>query len=132
MPTTRHWFLAVSAIAILARAQEQYSEAQRDRDYRQCRTNLKNIHVALEMFSCDHRGRFPDRLEDLTLAYLADLPVCPSAGYPTYRYNVGPLGPREECQQGFVERVPGDLVVRLRCQGHHHPDFPPDTPAYTR
>lgn len=50
-----------------------------------CKSNCKNIATALEMYSSDHGGRYPKRLEQLEGGvYLKALPTCPAAGRMTY------------------------------------------------
>jgi type II secretory pathway pseudopilin PulG len=51
-----------------------------------CKSNLKNIGTALEMYSTDHAGRYPLRFRDLTPNYLKTIPTCPTAGIVTYLY----------------------------------------------
>jgi serine/threonine-protein kinase len=54
---------------------------------RGCESNLKNIGTALEMFSTDHSGHYPSKLDELTPNYLKSLPSCPAAGEMTYAYD---------------------------------------------
>lgn len=49
-----------------------------------CKSNLKNIATALEMYSTDFEGRFPRTLEVLTPEYLQAIPSCPGARADTY------------------------------------------------
>ncbi len=50
-----------------------------------CKSNLKNIATALEMYASDFGGRYPPGLEQLTVGnYLKLVPTCPSAGKMTY------------------------------------------------
>lgn len=49
-----------------------------------CKSNLKNIGTALEMYCTDNAGRFPTTLHLLTPNYLRQIPTCPSAGRNTY------------------------------------------------
>jgi len=42
-----------------------------------CCANLKNIFTAVEMYSADHRGKFPTELSQLVPEYLSGLPTCP-------------------------------------------------------
>lgn len=50
-----------------------------------CRTNLKNLASALEMYSTDYSGQYPESLERLLAGnYLKTLPTCPAAGHMTY------------------------------------------------
>jgi prepilin-type N-terminal cleavage/methylation domain-containing protein len=60
---------------IRARAQGQFTA---------CKSNLKNIGTAVEMYSTDNAGRFPTVAGDLTPNYLKIVPTCPSAGGDTY------------------------------------------------
>ena len=48
-----------------------------------CKSNLKNLATALEMYSSDNGGRYPKRLEEVTPKYLKELPTCP-AGQSAY------------------------------------------------
>lgn len=50
----------------------------------QCSANLKNVGVALEMYSTDNAGRYPASLAALVPDYLQVLPTCPSAGAETF------------------------------------------------
>lgn len=49
-----------------------------------CKSNLKNIATALEMYASDHDGHYPVRLGQLTPVYLKTIPTCPAAGRMTY------------------------------------------------
>lgn len=49
-----------------------------------CKSNLKNIATALEMYSTDNGGLYPHSLEQLTPMYLKSIPSCPSARRNTY------------------------------------------------
>lgn len=60
-----------------------------------CKSNLKNIGTACEMYSTDNSGRYPTALSALTSGamggYLKTIPTCPAAGADTYTdsYSVG-------------------------------------------
>lgn len=49
-----------------------------------CKTNLKMIATALEMYSSDNSGRYPPELSRLTPNYLKMIPNCPCASRDTY------------------------------------------------
>lgn len=49
-----------------------------------CRENMRKIGTALEMYSTDNSGHYPDRLKDLAPDYLESIPTCPSAETDTY------------------------------------------------
>jgi len=69
-----------------------------------CKSNLKNIGTALEMYSTDFEGRYPEALGTLTPDYLKYIPTCPSVGSVTY--------------VGVTASEP-DLYTVI-CSGHNH------------
>ncbi len=52
-----------------------------------CKSNLRNIGTALEMYSVDSQGDYPRVLGGLTPNYLKTIPTCPSIGSVTYVYE---------------------------------------------
>ncbi|MBS2034733.1 hypothetical protein JST97_07090 [bacterium] len=56
-----------------------------------CKSNLKNIGTALEMYSTDNAGRYPTSLAPLSPMYLKQIPTCPAAGKDSYSetYKMG-------------------------------------------
>lgn len=88
----------------------------RSGQYVACRSNLKNIGTALEMYSTDSAGRYPSTLDLLVPAYLMTIPTCASAGKPSYSYSA--------CS------APDRYTVY--CAGNNHmSDAGPDEPCYT-
>lgn len=79
-----------------------------------CKSNLKNIGTAMEMWSTDFNGEYPDELEKLVPNYLRTLPTCPAAGEMNYKLK--------KRNQRF----------RVSCGGHHHADseLAEDFPRY--
>lgn len=81
-----------------------------------CKSNLKNIGTALEMYSTDYAGRYPTALSALTPMYLKTIPTCPGARSDTY-------------SQSFRSSENPDAYT-VFCQGLNHkkniksPDFP--------
>lgn len=75
-----------------------------------CKSNLKNIGTAFEMYSTDYSGMYPKNLDLLTPNYLKSIPECPSAGRVTYTmkstaaYNTA----------GFQD------YYFIRCEGKNH------------
>lgn len=55
-----------------------------------CKSNLKNIGTALEMYCTDHDGKYPNSLDVLTPRYLKTIPSCPSTNSMTYVLTLGP------------------------------------------
>jgi hypothetical protein len=81
-----------------------------------CKSNEKNIATALEMWSSDNAGRYPQNLKQLTPNYLRTIPTCPAAGRDTYSPTYK------------VEAKPDHFY--FFCQGHSHQSGPVDRPAY--
>ena len=44
--------------------------------YTRCQSNLKNLGTALEMYSTDNEGLYPESLSQLTPRYLKEIPRC--------------------------------------------------------
>ena len=71
-----------------------------------CKSNLKNIGTAVELYSSDSGGRFPNRLTDLERRYLKAIPTCPSAATNTYT-------------RGYSNALNPDAYTVV-CAGSHH------------
>lgn len=54
-----------------------------------CKSNLKNIGTAFEMYSTDWSGKYPATMDLLTPNYLKTIPECPAAGSVTYTMETG-------------------------------------------
>lgn len=86
-----------------------------------CESNLKNLGTALEMYSTDWSGEYPDSFDKLTPNYLKTIPVCPTKGAKPYTYDLSkPEG------QDYP-------VYLLKCVGHQHADqgVEADHPQYS-
>jgi hypothetical protein len=85
-----------------------------------CKSNLKNIGTALEMWSTDHSGKYPDSLSQLTPDYLKAIPTCPVSGTDTYSASYSKH--KGASYDSFT----------IFCQGHNHEavGLPPDYPRY--
>lgn len=76
-----------------------------------CRSNLRQLTTALELYSADNRGSYPFHLSQLLARdpqgspYLRQLPTCSSAGFLSYHYQVST----------------GPDFYTLRCGGNNHP-----------
>lgn len=82
-----------------------------------CRSNLKNIASALEMYGQDSRGAYPAQLATLTSTnYLKVIPTCPAATVDTYSASFTSAGSN----------------YTLSCQGavHQKVGLEPDFPQY--
>lgn len=49
-----------------------------------CKSNLRTLGTACEMYSTDNWGRYPRRLQDLVPGYIKAIPTCPAADRDTY------------------------------------------------
>lgn len=88
--------------------------------YTACCSNLGSLGTALEIYSTDWSGRYPQRLQDLVPGTVAALPTCPAAGRDTYSASYA----RGERPDRYA----------LYCEGEAHrralPRAWPNTPSY--
>lgn len=77
-----------------------------------CKSNLKNLGTAQEMYSTDWSGHYTSDLGQLTPNYLKILPECPGAGKVTYKLQTGPDVPGNET--GF------NNFYSFECSGRNH------------
>ena len=61
-----------------------FTRARGQGQHTACKSNLKNIGTACEMWSVDHQGRYPETMAELKPDYLRMIPTCPAAGKDTY------------------------------------------------
>lgn len=87
-----------------------------------CKSNLKNLGTALEMYSTDNYGRYPKSLASLTPNYLKVIPNCPSARKDTY----------SDSFQSFWDGKKLDSYT-INCQGNNHgsASVAPNYPVYS-
>jgi len=77
--------IVIAIIAILAAILvPNFIRARAQGQLTACKSNLKNIGTALEMYSTDNSGHYPTALGQLTPNYLKIIPTCASAGSDTY------------------------------------------------
>lgn len=122
----KRWNVAI-LVAVLAVA------AWLTRDWRtpderltECKTNLKNIGTALEMYSTDWSGKYPASLVKLTPNYLKTIPVCPTTHTDTYTGGASFGSGAPLNTQGYQD------YYYLCCRGANHADagLALDLPAY--
>lgn len=86
-----------------------------------CKSNLKNLGTACEMYSTDHYGRYPQKLSELCEGpnggYLKTIPTCPAAGTDSYVYT--------------MHADPDIFTIYCRGENHTVLDVPKDKPAYS-
>lgn len=79
--------IVIAIIAILAAILvPNFLRARAQGQLTACKSNLKNIGTALEMYSTDSYGRYPTTITMITPNYLKVIPTCASAGAITYSY----------------------------------------------
>ncbi len=91
-----------------------------------CKSNLKNIGTAMEMYSTDNNGKYPTNgMVSLTPNYLKTIPECPTAGTMTYVMTSGPAAIYNT--QSYQD------YYYVHCLGEAHvpSDYPPNYPQYT-
>jgi len=112
--------IVIAIIAILAAILvPNFIRARAQGQLTACKSNLKNIGTALEMYSTDNGGRFPTAAGGLCTAYLKQIPTCPSRGSDTYT-------------TGFVSASNPDAYT-VDCKGSNHSGVSQGTdfPQYT-
>jgi hypothetical protein len=89
-----------------------------------CKSNLKNLGTAMEMYSTDFQGRYPEDMNKLVPEYLEEIPNCPAANRATYRLETGVDATHNDA--GFKD------YYYLYCGGENHTavSVPSDLPAY--
>ena len=89
-----------------------------------CKSNLKNLGTAMEMYSTDWSGKYPTEITMLTPNYLKTIPECPTAGEVTYTLQTG---------ENTVYNTAGfQDYYFLQCEGENHTSFsvPENYPQY--
>jgi prepilin-type N-terminal cleavage/methylation domain-containing protein len=108
--------IVIAIIAILAAILvPNFIRARAQGQLTACKSNLKNIGTALEMYSTDWAGKYPSGTSLLTPNYLKAIPECPAASSNTYgaAFSTGaPFNPDSytdyyyiDCQGGWHEPV---------------------------
>lgn len=86
--TLVEWMVLLAIVAVLAAILvPNFIKARTQGRNTGCKSNLKNIGTALEMYLTDHKDGFPPDLSQLTPNYLKTIPTCASVGRVTYRYR---------------------------------------------
>lgn len=113
--------IVIAIIAILAAILvPNFIRARAQGQATACKSNLKNIGTALEMYSTDSSGRFPTSLNSLSPNYLKTIPSCPSTGSITYTGS------------GFTSAsVPDAYTVMCAATAHTGAGYSANYPQYT-
>jgi competence protein ComGC len=127
----RKWYkradviLVVSFITILVLILEpNFRRARGGGHLTNCKSNLKNIGSAFEMYSTDWSGKYPETMELLIPNYLKTIPECQGAGDVTYTMKTG---------LNVAYNTPGyEDYYFLQCEGSNHTvvSVPKNYPQY--
>ncbi|MCD4786180.1 MAG: zinc-ribbon domain-containing protein [Candidatus Eremiobacteraeota bacterium] len=98
-----------------------FQRARGQGQYVQCQSNCKNIGTALEMYSTDNSGRYPDSLDKLSPDYLRVIPTCAAAGENTYdkSYSSWNEEPKKKKKAGSSFGSSTSKYT-FYCSGHYH------------
>jgi hypothetical protein len=108
----QHILTLIALLALVALAVHLLHGEDPQGQLTECHSNLKNLSTAMEMYSTDWSGHYPDRFEKLVPNYLKTLPACPVSGAVTYEIEYGAEAPHNEC--GFQD------YYYLYCAGEYH------------
>jgi len=83
-----------------------------------CKTNLRNVATAIEMYALDSGAQPPATLARILPDYLSAIPRCPATDHDTY--------------SGGYTWVNLPMAYTISCQGENHSSvgLPPDFPSY--
>lgn len=124
-PSIAGMLLLIGALSILAAAiVPNFIRARaRGNPRMACKSNLKNLGTAMEMYSTDWNGKYPvGGKSQLTPNYLRTIPECPSAGTDTYLMTTGPNAPYNT--QSYED------YYFIECRGDNHDSVPKNYPQY--
>ena len=109
---------------LVASLTPDFTDARGQGQLTACKSNLKNIGTAMEMYSTDWSGKYPESMDLLTPNYLKTIPDCPAAGKNTYSSTLktGPGAPGNE--SGFQD------YYYFYCEGHNHDETAANYPTY--
>jgi hypothetical protein len=102
----------LGVLALIALGAQTLDREDAQRDLEGCKSNLNNLSTAMEMYSTDWSGHYPNRFDKLVPNYLKELPPCPATGSVTYEMEYGPRAPHNE--EGFQD------FYYLYCSGANH------------
>jgi prepilin-type N-terminal cleavage/methylation domain-containing protein len=121
--------IVIAIIAILAAILvPNFIRARAQGQLTACKSNLKNIGTAMEMYSTDWSGKYPSvgGMALLTPNYLKTIPECPAAGSVTYTATFGSSAAPTYNTAGFQD------YYFIQCAGPNHTavSVPVDYPQY--
>jgi Tfp pilus assembly protein PilE len=116
--TLIEFFIILAIIAILAAITVPgFMRARQQGQWAACRSNLKKLSTAVELYAEDNRKQLPESLVDLVPRYMTSLPMCPAARQFRYRYT---------CNQR------ADNYTIYCCGNAHRPVAADDRPRFSK
>ena len=115
--------LLLIALYFVFDVRSNWLNSQRAAALTACQSNLKNIGTAMEMYSEDNSGRYPESLTSLTPKYLETVPECPFQDQG-YKLSTGPQAP------GNTSAFQEFYVVWCGGEAHGDTRVPTDYPRY--
>lgn len=112
--------IVIAIIAILAAILvPNFIRARANGQLTACKSNLKSLATALEVYSAEHGSRYPANLDTLTPDYVKTIGTCPAVGSDTYT-------------AGFTSASDPDIFT-IVCAGLNHNvlNIPNDFPQWT-
>ena len=97
-------------VATAAVGVPNFAKARSQGQLSACKSNLKNIGTALEMWSVDNNGEYPKSMAVLAPGYLRMIPTCPAAEADTY----------SETYRLIKSEEHGYTYYEVYCKGSHH------------
>ena len=124
VPPDSTMIVEVNDVAEAHRMLTRLTEQPKVSKLTQCKSNLKNLGTAMEMYSTDWSGKYPSTTAHLTPNYLRTIPECPSAGRDTYSESLQTGPDAKGNESGYQDYYYFD------CHGHHHKQLEPNHPIY--
>lgn len=103
------------------RPAESFQNKRAEGQFTACKSNLKNMGVACEMYAVDWDGLYPAEPSVLTPNYLKALPQCPAADADTYTESYqSNLTEVLKDRQKKGQESELQSTYAFHCLGHHH------------
>lgn len=107
-----------------------YTRAPNQGKLTACKSNLKNLATACEMYSTDNKGHYPSSVSLLTPNYLKVIPNCPAAGADTYSATYQSAPPSED--KSAEAETMGAYTFYCRGKNHEKASSTPENfPQYS-
>jgi len=131
----RYSFALIVAACLFTLAHSTYKNHHNDQ-LGTCKSNLRALGLAMEMYSTDNSARYPDNFADLVPEYIDQIPQCPASTEASYILHLGPDAPWNDAgfsdyyyiccagQNHLQAGVPKNLPATNSISDHHAPYHP--------